>query len=222
MDFLYAIGLGIILSLVLIGPVFFLLIETSIFKGWKSALILNFGVILADIICIAISYYSSKDIGKFIDQHPALYRIGGFVVLVYGFIMFFSKPQLHLPNKVIVSKNYVKTFLNGFLLNILNIGVIFFWFTVVSSIAIKYQNFEEFALFMGIVLITFFSLDLVKIFLAQKLNGKLSDSRVYMLRKLIGIAITIFGIIIFLKSYGVFDSIDEKIDQKIHIEKKMK
>ena len=44
-----AILIGILLSLILIGPVFFLLLETSVSRGWKAAIILNLGVIAADI-----------------------------------------------------------------------------------------------------------------------------------------------------------------------------
>ncbi len=51
---LSAILIGFVLSTILIGPVFFLLIETSIRKSWKSAVTLNLGVIAADILCIAV------------------------------------------------------------------------------------------------------------------------------------------------------------------------
>jgi len=220
--FIPAIGIGILLSLVLIGPVFFLLIETSLLKGWKAALVLNFGVISADILCIVISYFSSRDLGQYIETHPALFRIGGFVVLIYGLVMMFSKPKLHINNSAVVTTNYFKTFFNGFLLNMLNIGVIIFWFTIVSSIAIKYPSPDKFIFFIGTVLVTFFSIDLLKIFLAQKFNSKLTDDRVYFIRKVLGIILVIFGIILFLKSYGVLDEIDGKIEQKLQIKEKLK
>ncbi len=52
---LSAIGLGFMLSLVFIGPIFFLLIETSFCRGHRHALALDLGVITADILCIV--YY---------------------------------------------------------------------------------------------------------------------------------------------------------------------
>lgn len=54
-----AIGLGFMLSLVFIGPIFFLLIETSFSRGHKHALALDIGVISADILCIVASYFAS-------------------------------------------------------------------------------------------------------------------------------------------------------------------
>ncbi len=54
-DILTAIPLGIFLSF-LIGPVFFVLLETSAVKGFRAALAFDFGVILADIVFILIAY----------------------------------------------------------------------------------------------------------------------------------------------------------------------
>ena len=54
-----AILIGFLLSTILIGPVFFLLIETSLRRSWKTAVVLDLGVIAADILCIAAAYYLS-------------------------------------------------------------------------------------------------------------------------------------------------------------------
>ena len=54
-DILTAIPFGIILAFT-IGPVFFVLLETSATKGFKSALIFDCGVILADILFILIAF----------------------------------------------------------------------------------------------------------------------------------------------------------------------
>ena len=80
---LSAVGLGIMLSLVFIGYIFFLLIETS-FTRFRHALALDLGVILADITCIVAAYYSSHDLVTIIDRHPSFYRITAFIVLMYA------------------------------------------------------------------------------------------------------------------------------------------
>ena len=43
----------------MIGPVFFVLIETSATKGFRAAVAFDIGVILADIIFIGVAYFSS-------------------------------------------------------------------------------------------------------------------------------------------------------------------
>ena len=58
-DILAAIPFGIILAFT-IGPVFFVLLETGATKGFKSALIFDLGVILADIVFMVFLYNSSK------------------------------------------------------------------------------------------------------------------------------------------------------------------
>lgn len=208
---LYAMLLGFMLSLVLIGPAFFLLIETSLTKGWRSAIALDAGVIIADLVCIVVAYYGAKDLATFIETHPSLYKIGGFIIMVYGGFMYFSKPALHINNSAVVSQNYIKTFVNGFLMNMLNIGIVIFWFVIVGWVTINYPKPVEFVLFMGIALATFFAIDLAKIFLAKRFQERMSDALVYKIRKFIGVALLIFGLIIVLKGFFSFEKIEKVI-----------
>ncbi len=210
-----AIVIGIVLSLVLIGPVFFLLLETSVSRGWKAAIVLNLGVISADILCISVAYFGSKDLALAIQNNPSIYIFGGFFILIYGLLMFVTKPNLKMRNVNIVNRNYLKTFLNGFLLNILNIGVIVFWFFIVSTIVIQYPKEEETLLYMGIVLATFFCIDLGKIFLAQRVKESFTIRRIFWFKKTIGLILLGFGVVVILKGFGVFSGIDERIENRI-------
>ncbi|ADX67723.1 MULTISPECIES: LysE family translocator [Weeksella] len=216
---------GCILSIFLIGPVFFLLIDTSLNKGWRSAIVLDLGVIAADVLCIAAAYYGSKDFANYVNTHPKYYQIyiiAGFFIIVYGFFMYFSKPSLHLGEETgIVGKNYLKTFFNGFVLNLLNVGVIVFWFVIVSSIIIKYPDPTHFVWYMSVVLSTYFSIDVIKIFLADKVKSKITDDKVFMIRKVVGICLLIFGIIIGLKGFGFFQEIDQRIENKLKLEERI-
>lgn len=212
-----AILIGFILSLVLIGPVFFMLLETSVSRGWKAAITLNLGVITADVLCIFVAYYGSKDLALAIQNNPSIYIFGGFFILIYGLLMYVSKPNVKMRNVNVVNKNYFKTFMNGFLLNILNIGVIVFWFFIVSTVVIQYPKTEDTFLYMGIVLATFFCIDLGKIFLAQKVKDSFTVRRIFYLKKTIGFILIIFGIIVVLKGFGVFEQIDRQIENKLPI-----
>jgi threonine/homoserine/homoserine lactone efflux protein len=57
-DILAGLPWGIFLSF-MIGPVFFILIETSITKGFRAALTFDLGVVLGDIFFIGIAYLGS-------------------------------------------------------------------------------------------------------------------------------------------------------------------
>ncbi|MCB9203117.1 MAG: LysE family transporter [Flavobacteriales bacterium] len=208
------IGTGFLLSLVLIGPVFFLLIETSLTKGIKSAIALDLGVIVADIICILVAYYGSQDISGYIDQHPALYRIGGFIVAIYGLFILTSKGTRRITQSELITPNYLKTFINGFLLNLLNVGVVAFWISTVLLIRTQFNNNDyDFLAFMVVTLSTFIGIDLCKIFLAQRFKNQLTDKIVTKIKRIMGIILIIFGIIFFVKSYNL--PFVEKIEKRI-------
>ena len=75
-DIAAAIIPGFILSF-MIGPVFFVLLETSVVKGFKAAMVFDLGVVFADIIFILIAYFSSYRLIQTINDDPALFIFGG-------------------------------------------------------------------------------------------------------------------------------------------------
>ncbi len=84
---------GIILGLalsVLIGPVFFLLIQTSIKEGFKAALKLELGIISSDAFCIFVSYLGLARV----LENPTIANYvglgGGVMLLIIGVKTYFS------------------------------------------------------------------------------------------------------------------------------------
>lgn len=209
-----AIGLGFMLSLVFIGPIFFLLIETSFSRGHKHALALDIGVISADILCIVASYFASGDIVTIIDDHPGFYRITALIVFVYGIFMMVSKTKMHLPDEAkFISQNYFKTFINGFLFNLLNVGVILFWLVTVISVRNQYPDTQNFILYVSLVILTYLIIDLVKILLAKQFHYKLTERLANNIRKGVGIILIIFSFFIFLQSYKKFNQFDKRLEE---------
>ena len=211
---LSAIGLGMMLSVVFIGPIFFLLIETSFSRGPKHALALDLGVITADILCIVAAYYASADLVDLIDKHPGFYRITALIIFIYGIYMMMSKTKMHIPNESsIVAKNYTKTFFNGFLFNLLNVGVILFWLVTVISVRNQYPDTNNFILYVGIVIATYLCIDLVKIVLAKQFHNRLTPNVVNKIRKGVGIILIIFSVLIFLQSFKMFNQFDKQLEE---------
>ncbi len=211
---LSAIGLGFMLSLVFIGPIFFLLIETSFCRGHRHALALDLGVITADILCIVAAYFASADLVELIDKHPGFYRITALIILVYGIFMMLTKTQMHVVNeKKIISQNYFKTFVNGFLFNILNVGVILFWLVTVISVRNEYPDLQNFLLYISLVIATYLVIDLLKILLAKQFHYKLTQNLANKIRKTVGIILIIFSFFIFLQSYKKFNQFDKRLEE---------
>lgn len=218
---LSAIGLGLMLSLVFIGPIFFLLIETSFMRGPRHALALDCGVISADLLCIIAAFYASSDLVEIIDEHPSFYRITAFIILIYGIFMIVSQTKMHLEGeKKLIDQNYFATFFNGFFLNILNIGVVLFWLVTVISVRNQYPAIDDFILYIGIMICTYLSVDLVKIFLAKQFHEKLTPKIANVIRNGVGIILIIFSIFIFMQSFSKFNHFDKRLEEAEHQEQK--
>ena len=200
-----AILIGFFLAF-MIGPVFFMLIQTSIIKGARAAIAFDIGVILGDITFILIAYYGSKSLLEQIKDDPRLFFIGGLILLVYGIITYIDKSQkrvvqdetLVLPEK----SNYVKLLLKGFLLNFINIGVLAFWLGMIVVIGSNLQmNPQKIFNYFMVILLSYFITDLGKILLAKQLKRKLTPTVIYKVKRGMGILLMVFGIALMLKGF---------------------
>ncbi|MBS1549038.1 MAG: LysE family transporter [Bacteroidetes bacterium] len=209
-----AIVLGLMLSLVFIGPIFFLLIETSFTRGPKHALALDLGVITADLLCVVAAYFASGDLVQLIDKHPEFYRITALIIFIYGIVMMVTKTKMHLPNEnQFINQNYFKTYINGFLFNLLNVGVILFWLVTVISVRNQYPDTSNFLLYIGLVIATYLGIDLLKIFLAKQFHYKLTQNLANKIRRIVGIILMLFSLFIFLQSFKKFNQFDKKLEE---------
>jgi len=216
-DIINAIPIGIGLAF-MIGPVFFVLLETSATKGFRAALVFDIGVIIADIIFIYFAYYGSRTLLEKIKDDPKLFLLGGGILFVYGLLIFFKrrKPIITDDDLVVVEKNnYFGLFFKGFLLNFINIGVLAFWLgmIVVISPQLEMDDSRIFTYFAA-VLLAYFITDLLKILLAKQLKNKLTPIVIRKIKRGMGIALMIFGL--FLAAQGLLpDKTKQKIDSVI-------
>ena len=165
-------------------------------------------------MCIVASYFASGDIVTIIDDHPGFYRITALIVFVYGIFMMVSKTKMHLPDEAkFISQNYFKTFINGFLFNLLNVGVILFWLVTVISVRNQYPDTQNFILYLSLVIATYLIIDLVKILLAKQFHYKLTERLANNIRKGVGIILIIFSFFIFLQSYKKFNQFDKRLEE---------
>jgi threonine/homoserine/homoserine lactone efflux protein len=218
-----AIPLGIILAFT-VGPVFFVLLETSATKGFKSALIFDLGVMLADIFFIAVAFFSTNRLLETIKDDPNFLIFGGVLLVVYGVISFTKTSKSFRAivkeyHKIEIQKNYGKLFLKGFLLNFINIGVLLGWlgFIVIGNSITS--TTEQVVIFLATILITYFLVDLIKIVLAKKLKSKLTPRRIFKTKKIISLVILGFGVLLLVQAF--FPKEKEIIKQRIEKMKPM-
>jgi threonine/homoserine/homoserine lactone efflux protein len=214
---LAAIPFGIILAFT-IGPVFFVLLETGATKGFKSALIFDFGVILADIFFIVIAFLTTNRLIEKIKDDPNFLIFGGVLLVIYGLISFIKTSKSFRAivkeyHKIEFKKNYGKLFLKGFLLNFINIGVLLGWlgFIIIANSITDSQ--EGVVVFLTTILTVYFLVDLGKIAVAKKLKNKLTPRRIFKTKKIIALAILGFGVLLLVQ--GFFPNEKERLQEKL-------
>ena len=199
-----AATLGFFLAF-MIGPVFLMLIETSITKGVRAAITFNSGVVVADIIFITIAYLSSYQLLENLSNLPGLYVFGGSILSVYGLIILIKKPNhKEIQNEInnTTKVNYLQLFVKGLLLNFINIGVLVFWLGIVVVIGPSLENnLGRFVVFFSIVILAYFITDLVKIILAKQLKKNLTPSIIVKTKKTLGVVLVFFGLILIIKGF---------------------
>ena len=217
-DVLAAIPFGVLLAFT-IGPVFFVLLETSATKGFLSAVIFDLGVVLADIIFIFLAFFSTNRLLDKIKDDPSFLVFGGVLLVVYGVISFIKTSKSFRDivrdyQKVKIKKGYWKLFVKGFLLNFINIGVLIGWlgFIVIGTSITSSDN--GVLVFITTMLITYFITDLFKIAAAKRLRNKLTPKRIYKTKKIVALVILGFGVL--LLSQGLFPDFYEKGKEQIN------
>jgi threonine/homoserine/homoserine lactone efflux protein len=216
--FLQAIGIGFLLS-VMVGPVFFVLLETSITRGIRAALSLDIGVFISDILYIMFAL-------SFVDQISSINSgenklifgfIGGSIFIIYGIFYFFKKSKMvdltleaeNTSKEVgVAPKDYLLLGLKGFFLNIANPAVIFYWLSILSLAAQSVPDNTKnpntwILLFISILLGTYFSVDVLKVITAKRLRTLVNQNLLNALNILIGLIFFLTGIFQIIKNFQI-------------------
>jgi len=205
-----AIVLGIFLAF-MAGPAFFVLIETSIIRGFRAALVFDLGVISSDVFFILLAYFSSYQLLENINNQPGLYVFGGTLLTFYGITIFLRKTKHDLKTHPELKKkvNYIGFYVKGFLLNIINIGVLVFWLglTVVVSPTLEGGN-KSVLVFFSTLIITCLFVDILKILLAKRMKAYLKKENIIFVKKTLGIIIVLFGITLIFKGVVPGEGLD--------------
>ncbi|MGV6845243.1 MAG: LysE family translocator [Lutibacter sp.] len=217
-----AVLIGFFLAF-MIGPVFFMLIQTSILKGFRAAFIFDLGVVLGDVFFIVLSYFGSKSLLEKIKDDPRLFYIGGLILIIYGIIVYLDKSRKNateaesIPIKV--KSNYLKLFIKGFLLNFINVGVLGFWLGMIVVVGANLNmNPAKIFNYFSVIIISYLITDIFKILLAKQLKKKLTSTVIYKLKRIMGIILIVFGIVLIIKGFipkesQIINHVIEKVEQ---------
>ena len=186
---------GLLLA-VLVGPVFFTLIQTSIERGFKSGVYVAVGISLSDALCIVIAY-----LGISLINSPGfrvyLSYFGGAILLAFGIYYLFvksRKPVIYNPAHI-EERSPWRLMAKGFVINGFNPMVLFFWIGTMSvATALGYTTPGMAAIFFGSIVVTVFVTDVIKAKLSDKLRVLLTARTMKIMNLLVGVVMFGFGL----------------------------
>lgn len=189
--------LGLFLAM-MIGPVFFALLRTSIDKGFTSGAFLAFGIFLSELAIVATVYTFLAQLEASTVFQRALGYVGGVIMMIFGIAPFIRPME---QKKFIGAKASVKTrgiryIIEGFLFNIMNPFVYIFWIFIISTMPTELgiQSGLETYLFLLCIILTVLTTDLLKAYIAHFITKFLTMKVIATIDKGAGIILFLFGI----------------------------
>ncbi|MBP8192258.1 MAG: LysE family transporter [Chitinophagales bacterium] len=187
---------GITISF-LIGPIFFALADITISKGWKCGLSYVFGVLLSDVIIIYLVETILQQF-TFDSIKTEIGLVGGILLIIFGVATFLAKTNIKSLDVTNV-KTLVGAFAKGVTINIFNPFVTVWWITMFTTVTIYYVHFSEKFLFYFGILLMVFLFDLLKMRFAYFLKQKLTANNLNKVKKVVGVCLFIFGLMMIVK-----------------------
>lgn len=188
-------GMGLMLAM---GPVFFTIVQTSLQRGFRTAVVVATGVMLSDTFYVALASFG---LSQFLDSEE--FRLflaigGGAIMFGYGLVLFFRKAEPKGFDSAGWDENALKYLVKGWLINFLNPFVFVFWIGVAGLAQVDYGNshIDKMAFFAGIIVMVYSS-DILKSYLANRLRAVITTSVVLKFNKVLGVLLIASGIWLF-------------------------
>ncbi len=195
--------LGGLLAL-LVGPVFFMIINTSIKKGFLPASMLAFGVLLSDGLFVVLTYYGSSLLFYMQEYNQVVGISGGLLILGFGIVTFFKDATINAEALEVIddSKTRAIDVIKGFTMNTLNPSALLFWLGVAGTISVK-EHFTGYnaLLFYGSTLGMVFGTDLLKAWVSTRLKGIITGKFLLWMNRISGLALSCYGIYMIVKIF---------------------
>jgi threonine/homoserine/homoserine lactone efflux protein len=193
---LKGLGFGLLLTIA-VGPVLFSIIKQSLNNGHKGGLAFVAGVSASDIALVLVSNVFTQLFNQ-LKAHKNIIGIAGCVFLVSlgVYFLFFKKVKTDDTGKQLFTKfrkrDYVRLFLSGFFMNILNPGIFIFWIT--TSTAVITHSINERVVIFSTCLLFVLASDVAKVMLAGKIRNRLTPHNIHIINRINGIILIGFGI----------------------------
>jgi threonine/homoserine/homoserine lactone efflux protein len=206
------IKFGLALSL-LVGPILFALLQTSIEQGFRAGWMVGLGIWISDLLFVLATYfgiYYVVALTNWSGFELTLGIVGGVILILFGIGALVLKPPTlqGFEKKAVRFSSYFSLWLRGFLINTFNPFTFFFWIGM-SAFLFSERNLQpdEARLFYGGLLGTLVLTDSLKVALAKLIRRWLKPVFIFWLRRIVGIALIVFGVVLMLRVLGFMPEI---------------
>jgi threonine/homoserine/homoserine lactone efflux protein len=181
---------------IIIGPVFFSLVQTSLESGFISGIFMAVGISLSDLTYVILSYLGISQLAQHenFSFYPAL--LGGLILIAFGIASFFKGRYRGKVNQTKKNgKDVFKQIIKGFLINGVNPFALIFWIGAMSLATVEYgYSGNQLRIFFTAVLCTVFFTDVAKSYLSNKLKQIINFRFVKIMNNIVGVVLVAFGI----------------------------
>ena len=189
------LSLGLLLS-ISVGPLLFTTIKQSINNGTRGGLAFIAGVSLSDVLLAVLVNFFTELFTRIITGKEIVGIIGSlFLVGVGVYFLFFKKIKVSedgQPNGRFRKRDFFKLFATGFLMNILNPGIWFFWLGAATTLA-EHTIEQRLAIF-GVALAFVLGTDILKVLGANRIRSRLTPHNIQFISRLNGFLLICFGV----------------------------
>lgn len=198
------IQLGFLLA-ILVGPLLVALIQASLEEGTRAGFLVALGIWVSDLLFVVAVYFGVNyvaEITAWTHFKLVVGLVGALVLLATGIMTLLTPPPpLVATLQCSTTKHKVRApftlWSKGFLINTVNPFTVFFWVSVMMGVVLEkdYGAGQATLLFGGILGVIVFT-DSLKVVLAKRFRHRLQQKHVVLVRKIAGIALIAFAIIL--------------------------
>jgi threonine/homoserine/homoserine lactone efflux protein len=198
---LKGIGQGFLISILSFGPSFFTLINSGIKGGKAEGIRVALGIFLSELIMALVCFFGLSRFFILPEFQLGFTFFAAAAISYMGIRGFYKKYQQFLRSMEQPAAKS-KSFIKGFILNLINPFVLFLWVGMLAIVSVYYDKSDphyEISILINLVsiLFTLFLMDLAKVFLSDFLGRKLSRRVYYYINKYFGLILLLIGIYFF-------------------------
>lgn len=180
---------------IMLGTVFFCLIQNSIDNGFKSGYYIATGVIISDIMLIILSYFNSNLFPSGGKTEIIVRSCGAFILIFMGVSNIRTKKKILFP--IAYNTNPLVLASKGFMLNLLNPANYINWLAIsVMLVNVAHYEKEEVYLFYVGALSGIFITEILIAYFAALLKKYITEKFLRRLDVILGVVFVAFAFVL--------------------------